>query len=146
MNQIGQLRLSIEQKKALQAHYQATNNRRWQERIQCVLLKGQGLTLAAIAEVIPYNINTLSSWIHDYDAKGLEGLLVWEYAGSPAHLTPNQQQILKSHVEQTGYGRVVDVMQWVEQQWQVHYSEDGMREMLHNLGFMYQKGQNVPGK
>jgi len=88
----------------------------------------------------------LSGWIRDYNEKGLDGLLVWEYAGSPAHLTSSQQQILKSQVEQVHYGRVAEVMQWVEQQWQVHYSEDGMREVLHNLGFSYQKGQIVPGK
>src|SRR5262249_43161736 len=87
VEQIRQLELSAEQKQALQAQYQATNNRRWQERIQCVLLKGQGLTLEQIAEVIPYHLNTLSSWVRAYQARGLEGLLVWEYVGSPAHLT-----------------------------------------------------------
>ena len=123
MEQIRQLGLSVEQKKALQAQYQATNNRRWQERIQCVLLKGQGLTLAAIGEVLPYSINTLSGWIRDYHDKGLDGLLVWEYAGSAAHLTSDQQQALKQHVEQARYGRVAEVVHWVEQTWQVRYSE-----------------------
>lgn len=63
MEQVRQLALRVEQEKALQAQYQATNNRGWQERIQCVLLKGQGLTLAATGEVLPYSINTLSGWI-----------------------------------------------------------------------------------
>lgn len=51
MEQIRQLALSVEQKKALQEQYQATNNRRWQERIQCILLKGQGLTLGCVRKV-----------------------------------------------------------------------------------------------
>jgi hypothetical protein len=64
--QIRQLILSIEQKQALQVRYQETNNRRWQERIQCVLLKGQGLTLEVISEVVPYHINTISEWIRGH--------------------------------------------------------------------------------
>ena len=51
-SQIRQLQLSTEEKHALKKRYQETNNRRWQERIQGVLLKGQGLTLEAIAEVM----------------------------------------------------------------------------------------------
>ena len=144
--QIRQLSLSPEEKQALQARYQETNNRRWQERIQCVLLKGQGLTLEAISEVVPYHINTISEWIRRYAEEGLEGLCVWQYQGSPRHLDTQQQAVLYEEVKGKNYRRVKEVVAWVEEQWQVSYSEDGMREMLHNLGFSYQKGQIVPGK
>jgi len=96
--------------------------------------------------VLPYSINTLSSWIRDYHEKGLEGLLVWEYAGSNAHLSQSQQQEVKHQVEQSHHGRVLEVIEWVKQKWPVVYSEDGLRELLHNVGFSYQKGQIVPGK
>jgi len=144
--QIRQLNLSIEQKQALQVRYQETNNRRWQERIQCVLLKGQGLTLEAISEVVPYHINTISEWIRAYAEMGLEGICVWQYQGSPCHLNPNQQSELEREVKQNRYHRVKDVLNWVQEKWEITYSEDGMREVLHNLGFSYQKGQIVPGK
>ena len=144
--QIRQLTLHPEEKQALQARYQETNNRRWQERIQCVLLKNQGLTLEAISEVIPYNINTISDWMRCYVEKGLEGICVWQYQGSPRHLNPQQQIELKAEVSQNRYSRVKDVARWVEQKWQISYSDEGMRELLHNLGFSYQKGQIVPGK
>ncbi|MCL4876269.1 MAG: transposase [Anaerolineae bacterium] len=99
--QIRQLNLSLEDKKALKARYEETNNRRWQERIQYVLLKGQALTLEAISEVVPYNINTISDWIRRYAEQGLEGICVWEYQGSHAHLTQAQQQSLKVQVTET---------------------------------------------
>ncbi|MBZ0318831.1 MAG: winged helix-turn-helix domain-containing protein [Anaerolineae bacterium] len=144
--QIRQLELSAEAKQALQDRYQATNNRRWQERIQAVLLKGQGLTLEAISEVIPYSVKWLSYWLREYGEKGLEGICVWEYQGSHAHLRDEQQQHLKSRVSQTEYRRVQDVVAWVKAEWGIEYIEDGMREMLHNLGFSYQKGRIMPGK
>lgn len=144
--QIRQLRLTDEEKQALQARYQETNNRRWQERTQCVLLKGQGLTLEAISEVVPYNINTISEWIRCYVESGLESLCVWQYQGRPRHLDAVQPSELKAEVSQKRYSRVKDVVAWVKQQWQVSYSEGGMHEMLHNVGFSYQKGQVVPGK
>lgn len=144
--QIRQLTLSVEEKQALKKRYQETNNRRWQERIQCVLLKGQGLTLEAISEVVPYNINTISDWIRGYGEMGLEGICVWQYQGSPRRLDEAQQRVLKAEVTAQRYDRVKDVVVWVEQQWQILYSEDGMRELLHNLGFSYQKGRIVPGK
>jgi transposase len=53
---------------------------------------------------------------------------------------------LSEEVKRNGYRRIKDVVAWVEEQWQISYSEDGMRELLHNLGFSYQKGQIVPGK
>jgi transposase len=144
--QIRQLELSAAEKQALKARYQETNNRRWQERIQCVLLKHQGLTLEAISEVLPYSVNRISHWIRTYVAEGLDGICVWGYRGRPRRLSEEQQQALRTHVAHTAYRRVKDVVVWVESQWGITYSEDGMREMLHNLGFSYQKGQIVPGK
>lgn len=144
--QIRQLMLSDEEKQALKQRYQETNNRRWQERIQCILLKSQGLTLEAIGEVVPYNINTISDWIRGYAEAGLEGICVWQYQGSPCHLSPEQRTELKAEVSENRYSRVQDVVYWVEAKWQVSYSADGMRELLHNLGFSYQKGQILPGK
>jgi transposase len=144
--QIRQLKLSDSEKQALRQRYQETNNRRWQERIQCVLLKGQGLTLEAIGKAVPYNINTISDWIRRYVEEGLEGICVWHYRGSPRRLDDEQQSQLKAKVTQNRYGRVSDVVRWVETHWHIQYSEEGMRELLHNLGFSYQKGQIVPGK
>ena len=145
-SQIRQLQIEPEAKQALKNRYNETNNRRWQERIQCVLLKNQGLTLEAISDVLPYHPNTISYWIRQYAEKGLEGICVWEYQGSSSHLTAEQQQDLKTELNQTRYSRVVDVVAWVEARWQILYSDDGMREMLHNLGFSYQKGRIIPGK
>lgn len=145
-SQIRQLMLSNEEKQELKKRYQETNSRRWQERIQCILLKGQGLTLEAISEVIPYNINTISQWIRAYAENGLEGICVWQYQGSPHHLTSEQQAELKTEVSQKQYTRVQDVVCWVQETFEISYSEDGMRELLHNLGFSYQKGQLIPGK
>ena len=144
--QIRQLELSPEEKKALKARYEETNNRRWQERIQCVLLKHQGMTLEAISDVLPYSVNRISHWVRTYIAEGLDGICVWGYSGSSRHLSEEQQQALRAHVTQTSYSRVKDVVAWVENQWGITYSEDGMRGMLHNLGFSYQKGLIVPGK
>jgi transposase len=111
-----------------------------------VLLKGQGLTLEAIGEAVPYNMNTISEWIRRYAEEGLEGICVWHYQGSSGRLEAEQQVALKAEVTQNRYGRVADVVRWVEAQWHIPYSEEGMRELLHNLGFSYQKGQIVPGK
>jgi transposase len=125
--QIRQLTVTPEDKQALQNRYQETNNRRWQERIQCVLLKNQGLTLEAISEVVPYNINTLSDWIRCFAEAGLEGICVWQYQGSPCHLNTEQQDELKAQVSQNRYRRVKEVVVWVEQTWHIlysrHYSE-----------------------
>lgn len=144
--QIRQLKLTPDQKQALKTRYQATNNRRWQERIQCVLLKNQGLTLEAISDAVPYSVNRVSHWIRVYAEQGLDGICVWEYRGSPRHLDETQQQALKEHVTNTPYSRTKDVVAWVQAEWGNAYSDDGMREMLHNLGFSYQKGRIVPGK
>ena len=144
--QIRQLELSVEEKQALRERYPETNNRRWQERIQCVLLKGQGLRLAAISEVIPYQVNTISEWLRAYADRGIEGICTWQYTGAVSRLNATQQTALKEQVIAQRYGQVSEVVAWVQSAWQIRYSDEGMREILHNLGFSYQKGQIVPGK
>jgi transposase len=146
MQQTYQTNLSATEEQALYARYESTNNRRWQERIRCVLLAAQGLSLDAIGELIPCQLNTLGEWLRAYDERGIEGLEVWRYGASPMPLTVEQQAEVRSHVSHHRYRRVKDVQQWVETTWQVTYHEDGIRELLHSLGFSYKQGQIVLGK
>jgi transposase len=141
-----QSRLYAKVEQALCSRYESTNNRRWQERIRCVLLAAQGLSLEAIGEQIPCQIETLDEWLRAFAEHGVEGLEVWRYRASPAHLSTEQQAATRSHLAEHRYRRARDVQQWVEATWQVTYHEDGIRELLHNLGFCYRQGRIVLGK
>lgn len=66
---------------------------------------------------MPYSENRLSYWIQEYAQKGWEGICVWEYQGSHAHLSDEQQQHLKNHVSQTVYRRIQEVVVWVKDEW-----------------------------
>lgn len=91
-------------------------------------------------------MNTISEWIGTYAQQGLDGICTWQYTGAASRLSSHQQVLLKEQVAGQHYSRVSEVIEWVHSHWQISYSEEGMREMLHNLGFSYQKGQIVPGK
>ncbi len=38
------------------------------------------------------------------------------------------------------------IIAYVEDQWNIRYSESGMTDLLHRLGYVYKKPKLVPGK
>ena len=66
--------------------------------------------------------------------------------GSDAALTEEQQRLLDQHLRENLYLTAKEIAHYVEQMWQVAYSESGMTQLLHRLGYVYKKPKLIPGK
>ena len=85
---------------------------------------------------------------HDkrYRKERLRALLRHEAGGSESALNDEQQQQLSDYLETHLCLTAKQVVHYVQQTWQVTYSESGMTQLLHRLGFVYKKPKLIPGK
>lgn len=125
----------------------ATDDIRMFIRYQCIYLFLSGESRSRIKEILDLNMETVGIYIRAYCAKGLVGLKMDHSPGRPRLLTAEQEQELCQIIT---YKRPADVgfpanmnwnsgmiRQWIEQQFQVKYSERGTRELLYRLGFSF---------
>jgi transposase len=69
-----------------------------------------------------------------YRKGGLAALQRNDAGGSDAALTEEQQRLLDQHLRENLYHTAKEIAHYVEQTWQVTYSESGMKQLLHRLG------------
>jgi transposase len=86
-------------------------------------------------------------WVHRYNAAGIGGLCDRPKPGRTPKLTEGQMASLKAIVladpdpaaDQIGRWRVVDLCRYVEERWEVSYSETGMLRLLWSLDLSHRK-------
>lgn len=61
-------------------------------------------------------------------------------------MSDDQLMELSLHLRQTLYPSARQIVDYVQMHYGVHYSERGMRVLLHRLGYVYKKPKLVPGK
>lgn len=140
------LTLTDEQRAELVRRYKTEKNVRLRDRIQCVLLKADGRTNKDIAAVLFTSEHSVHDWLDRYDAGGLDTLCAWEVGGSEAHLTSEQLQHLTAELDTHRFQTAKQVCHFVAQTFDVTYSERGMRDLLHRLGYSRQKAHLVPAQ
>lgn len=140
------LTLTDAQRAELMRRYKTEKNVRLHDRLHCVLLKADGRTNRDIAAALFTSEHTVHDWLDRYDAGGLDTLCAWEVGGSTTHLTAEQLQQLSAELDLQRFQTARQVCHWVEQTFCVVYSERGMRELLHRLGYSRQKAHLVPAQ
>ena len=89
---------------------------------------------------------TVRNHFKRYGKGGLAALQRNDAGGSDAALTEEQQRLLDQHLRENLYLTAKEIAHYVEQTWQVAYSESGMTQLLHRLGYVYKKPRLIPGK
>jgi transposase len=140
------LNLSCAQIKALEFEYKHERDRRFAERIQCVLLFAKHYPLPQIKAILCVQIPTLKQWIELFRIQGLDGLRQWGYQGQPSTLTDEQWAELETELERKVYHRAKEVVAFVKERFQIEYSERGMQALLRRKGYRHIKCRLVPGK
>ena len=93
-----------------------------------------GMDRASAARLAGMDRQTLRDWVHRYNAEGIAGLCDRPKPGRAPKLTEGQMASLKAIVlagpdpaaDQVGRWRIVDLCRYVEERWDVSYSETGM--------------------
>lgn len=140
------LTLTDDQRAELVRRYKTEKNVRLRDRLQCVLLKADGRTNRDIATILLTSEHSVHDWLDRYDTGGLDALCAWDVGGSKPHLTPAQLQQLSAEIEKNHFQTAKQVCAWVQHTFGIGYSERGMRELLHRLGYSRQKAHLVPAQ
>lgn len=114
-------------------------------KINAILLLGTGWTIKRVKNALLLDDETLRSYVEKYRVGGVEALLQTNHKGRSGLLNESQEAILKEELERRIHLSTNSVIAYVQSQWKITYSQSGMRDLLHRIGYEYKKPKLVPG-
>jgi len=113
-------------------------------RINAVILLGSGWSLEEVSNALLLDTETLRSYVQKYEEGGIKKLLEKNYHGKQSFLTHDQKIKLSKHLETNLYQTTQEIILYVKQSFRVTYTQSGMTNLLHDLGFTYKKPKLIP--
>lgn len=137
--------INKEEMNALRDAHQTAKNKSDADRIKAVCALAGGHNIAQVASVLMRDQETLRHYRDRYKAGGIPALLNVEHKGSECKLSASEIDILIDELQSTIYLTTQSVIAFVEAQFGVTYTQSGMRDLLHRMGYEYKKPTLVPG-
>lgn len=138
--------MKAEERVRLIIAHRRQNDKGMADRIKSILLLDKGFSFEDIAEVLFLDDSTLRRYYDRYLAKGLEGLLQYNYIGGLSYLSAEEQQNLDAHLAGNLYQTAKEVAHYIAREYGIVYSVEGVRDLLGRLGFVFKKTKHLPGK
>ena len=110
-------------------------------RLQVIILAQQGYTVPQIIEALGGSRRPIQEYVRRYNRDGLAGLVDRRQGGNHRHLSDAEEQQIMEHLDRTaadprdGVRRGEDLRRWIEQQFGVLYSLNGIYVLLDRLGY-----------
>lgn len=123
-----------------------TRDKREADRIKAVLALATGWTAEEVAEILQVDANTIRNHFKRYREGGIKALGHIAFRGSACALDEEQLAILDARLQEHLYMTAKAIARWVEDTFEVSYTDSGMTALLHRLGYVYKKPKLVPGK
>jgi len=136
------IRLTPEEKTALELRHKLCKDVKECYRINAVLLRSEGWTVPMIAQALRIHEATVTRHLNDYR----QGKLTIASGGSSSALDVEQTAELISHLEETTYLSTQEIVLYVQEKYEISYSVPGMNKWLHRNGFSYKKPKGTPYK
>ena len=97
-----------------------------------IFCSGQAKTYKQVAEMIGVNRRTIGIWFQTYAAEGLDSLLTRKYSsGRPSHLTKEQQELLRSKLnEPGGFSSYQEIVDYIEKTFDVKMNYKAVYAMV----------------
>ncbi len=130
----------------LKSRHQGSKKRKEADRLKAVYLLGSGWKISAVREALLLSEDTIRGYYNNYKQEGLDGLLKSKYSGRQSEMTSSEKEALFLHLESVTYQRVSDIILYVAKEFDIVYSDSGMRLILKELGFVYKKPEKIPYK
>jgi transposase len=137
--------LTKDQINELRRAHRLAKNKSDADRIKAVYSLAVGHSIAQVASILMIDEETLRNYKTQYKKGGIKELLENNYKGSMCRLSESELNELKLELEATIYLTTQSVIQLVEAKFGIHYTQSGMRDLLHRIGYEYKKPKLVPG-
>lgn len=135
----------MEQMILKEAHL-AASQKRHADKIKTILLLNDGWSYEQIAKALLLDDAALRRYLKLYQDEGLDALVENRYKGSNAKLDEEQCAQLKAHLREVIYLSAKPIVAYIQKNFQVAYTSEGLIHLLHRLGFVYKKTKPIPGK
>jgi transposase len=90
--------------------------------------------------------NTLRRHYELYIENGLDGLSQYNYTGGLSLLSVEEIKKLEEHLKIHTYQRSKEIALHIVQEYGVEITPNGVRGLLHRIGFVFKKMKHLPGK
>jgi len=130
---------------ALRVAHRQAKNKRDADRIKAIYSLAIGHSVSQVASILMIDEETLRNYQKNYEEGGITALLKNDYKGSMCRLNELEIETLKNELQSTIHLTTQSVITYVEKGFGIQYTQSGMRDLLHRLGYEYKKPKLVPG-
>ena len=130
----------------LQVLHCELRKKREADRVKAVILLGTGWTPSQVAEVLLIDRTTVRHYFQEYKKGGVSRLLETHYSRHRGNLSRKQEHALDAYLQAHLHISAKSIVHYIDKRWSIHYSESGMTDLLHRLGYVYKKPKLVPRK
>jgi len=126
-----------ESTKELRSYYQTEDNIARRARLHAFWFLREGKSLKEVSELLSTSYRTLQRWVAWYRRGGLKEVLQRTPGGGPgkpAFLSTEQFEKLRQEVDTGRFYTAKEVANWIEQQWKVKYTTDGIYSIFRRMG------------
>lgn len=128
-------------------HWQGKTKERWQYvRVTCVLMLHDGFSLTQVCQALGIDDNSVYRYAKAITDLPTETFLNRDYQGYFGKLDSRQLAKLNSELLTNFHTTCKQVCQWVEREFGVCFTCEGIAKLLHRLGFSYKRTKQVPCK
>jgi transposase len=143
-----QFKLERKEVMELERRYKQERDKRVAQRLQCIILLHNGKSAKEAAKILMVSKKTVKRWIKVFVRYGLEGLCSLNYndSGLKCELSPKQLEELEKYLSEHVRSSAKEVMGYIEREFGIKYSENGVVKLLKRLGYRYKKPAVIPSK
>lgn len=84
--------------------------------------------------------------VDTYRKGGIDEVQIYKYVGSTRTLITEQEEVLSVELTTYLYTDCKEIVEYIDREFGISYSESGVCKLLKKLGFVYKKPKIVPGK
>jgi len=115
------------------------------DRIKAIYSLAMGHNISQVASILMIDEETLRNYKNHYEEGRIPQLLKKFYKGSECRLDDSGIEILIQELQSTIHLTTQSVIEFVKAKFKITYTQSGMRDLLHRIGYEYKKPKLVPG-
>jgi transposase len=120
--------------------------RRHADKLKALLMLDKGFSCIEVGELLLLDDDTIRKYREQYINIGVNSLLSDNNKGTTAKLNNAQCKELSSYLEENTYSNTKGIIAWIEKNFKITYTINGINSLLKRLGFVYKKPVLTPCK
>ena len=130
---------------ALKEYRDRQRDARLKVRFIAMLMLAKEINIEIIACLIGKCVKTIENWFHQYLTKGIDSLNSFQYKPKQSFLNKEQIEQLVTWVKETNPGKTKEIKGYIKDQFDVTYSIEAVRQLLHKHGLKVIRPKVIPG-